>query len=235
MTYIIDFAPQHQAINYTSSFYSQSDVNRFVFSNTQAMRTIQNRINLVALIVAVLFLIPIVSFSQDRLGTNSAKLVIKGTSNIHDWIMTSEKGSCSASFVSDATGNPTAINNLNFIVSVTTLKSEKGSTMDNNAYKAMAAEKYPAVKFVCTSGTVKSNAAGGYTITAPGKLSISSGTKDVTLVATGKMNSDKSIKVDGSYKLKTTDYNVKAISIMLGAIKTSADVTIVYSMTMKPE
>jgi polyisoprenoid-binding protein YceI len=149
--------------------------------------------------------------------------------------MTSEKGSCSGSFVSDASGNPTSVNNLNFIVSVTTLKSEKGSTMDNNAYKAMAADKYPAIKFVSNMGTVKSNGGGSYTITAPGKLTISSGTKDVTLVATGKMNADKSIKVDGNYQLKTTDYNVKAISIMLGAIKTSPDVTIVYSMTMKPE
>lgn len=183
----------------------------------------------------MLFLLPFTSFSQNRLGTNNAKIEIKGTSNIHAWVMTSEKGSCSASFTADANGNLTAINNLNFIVSVTTLKSEKGTTMDNNAYKAMAAEKYPAIKFVSTSGTVKSNGGGSYTITAPGKLSISSGTRDVTLVASGKMNADKSIKIDGNYKLNTTDYNVKAISIMLGAIKTSPDVNIVYSLTMKPE
>jgi hypothetical protein len=199
------------------------------------MRTIQKRIKRIALVVAMLFLLPMASFSQERVGTNNAKITIKGTSNIHDWIMTSEKGSCSTSFAYDASGNPTAINNLNFIINVTTLKSEKGSTMDNNAYKAMAAEKYPAIKFVSNSGTVKANGGGSYTITAPGKLTISSGTKDVTLVATGKMNADKSIKVDGSYKLNTTDYNVKAISIMLGAIKTSPDVTILYSLTMKPE
>jgi hypothetical protein len=199
------------------------------------MRTIQKTIELMVLAAILLVLMPFTSYSQERVGTNNAKIIIKGTSNIHDWIMTSEKGSCSASFVADAAGNPASINNLNFIVSVTTLKSEKGSTMDNNAYKAMAADKYPAVKFVCSSGTVKSNGGGNYTITAPGKLSISSGTRDVTLVATGKMNPDKSIKVDGNYKLNTNDYNVKAISIMLGAIKTSPDVTIVYSLTMKPE
>jgi hypothetical protein len=33
----------------------------------------------------------------------------------------------------------------------------------------------------------------------------------------------------------TTDYNVKAISIMLGAIKTSANVKIDYTLVMRPQ
>jgi polyisoprenoid-binding protein YceI len=120
-------------------------------------------------------------------------------------------------------------------MTVANLKSTHGSTMDNNAYKAMASDKYPTIKFNSSSVTVKSNGGGNYSITAPGKLSISSGTKDVTLVATGKMNADKSISINGSYALVTTDYNVKPISIMLGAIKTSANVTINYTLTMKPQ
>jgi hypothetical protein len=72
-------------------------------------------------------------------------------------------------------------------------------------------------------------------VTAPGKLSISSGTRDVTLVANGKVNADKSLSLDGSYKLVTTDYNVKPISIMLGAIKTEAGVNIKYSFVAKPQ
>jgi hypothetical protein len=121
------------------------------------------------------------------------------------------------------------------VVNVTTLKSEKGTTMDNNAYKAMVSEKYPAIKFSSASATIQNKGGNTFTVTAPGKLSISSGTKDVTLVANGKVNADKSLTLDGSYKLVTTDYNVKAISIMLGAIKTSANVNIKYSLTAKPQ
>jgi hypothetical protein len=107
--------------------------------------------------------------------------------------------------------------------------------MDNNAYKAMGADANPNIKFSSASAAVKANGGNSFTITVPGKLSISNGSRDVTLVATGKLNPDRSFKVDGSYKLVTTDYNVKPISIMLGAIKTSANVNIVYSLTMKPE
>jgi hypothetical protein len=57
----------------------------------------------------------------------------------------------------------------------------------------------------------------------------------VTLTATLKVNADRSVTVDGAQKLKTTDYNVKAISIMLGAIKTSPDVTVKFNMNVKPQ
>jgi hypothetical protein len=202
----------------------------------QEMRTIQKKLEQIGtLLLVIIFLLPGVAFSQVRMGSNSTKVTIEGTSNIHDWIMVSSTGSTSGTWTVDAAGVPTALTNLNFIVNVTTLKSEKGSTMDNNAYKAMASDKYPAIKFSSASATIQGKGGNAFTITAPGKLSISSGTKDVTLVASGKVNADKSLTIDGSYKLVTTDYNVKPISIMLGAIKTSADVTIKYNLTVKPQ
>jgi hypothetical protein len=201
----------------------------------QVMRTMQKKLGQIySLLLVILLLLPGVAFTQVKMGSNSTKVVIEGTSNIHDWIMTSTTGSTSGTWTVDAAGVPIALTNLNFIVNVTTLKSEKGSTMDNNAYKAMAAEKYPAIKFSSTSATVQPKGGNAFTITASGKLNISSGIRDVTLVANGKVNPDKSLTIDGNYKLMTTDYNVKAISIMLGAIKTSADVTIKYSFTAKP-
>lgn len=161
------------------------------------------------------------------------KTTIVGTSNVHDWEMVSEKGNCTMTLIQDAAGVITGISNVNFNMQVKTLKSSHGNTMDNNAFKAMASDKYPDIKFVSASGTVKANGTNSYTVTAPGKLSISSGTKDVTLIANCKVNVDNSISISGSYKLKTNDYNVKPISIMLGAIKTSEDVTIKFSMSVK--
>jgi hypothetical protein len=202
----------------------------------QVMRSIHKKTEQIGFLFLVfLFLLPGVALSQVKMGSNNTKLVIEGTSNIHDWIMTSTTGSTSGTWTFDATGIPTSLTNLSFIINVTTLKSEKGSTMDNNAYKAMASEKYPAIKFSSASATIQNKGGNAFTVTAPGKLSISSSIKDVTLVANGKVNADKSLTLGGSYKLVTTDYNVKAISIMLGAIKTSANVNIIYSLTAKPQ
>jgi hypothetical protein len=178
---------------------------------------------------------PVILQAQPYTTNGAAKIEVAGTSNIHDWTLTSNYGTCTGTFVMDGSGNITGLNNLGFILTVANLKSTHGSTMDNNTYKAMASDKYPNIKFSCSSATVKSNGGGNYSITAPGKLTITSETKEVTLLANGKMNADKTISINGSYKLVTTDYNVKPISIMLGAIKTSANVTINYTFTMKPQ
>jgi YceI-like domain len=174
--------------------------------------------------------------AQVKYASNSSvKIIVDGTSNIHDWKMESSKGTCSATFTLDASGNLTAVNGLTFSVAIASMKSEHGSQMDNNAYKAMAADKYPNITFNAASATITSKGGGNYTISAPGRLQISSGAQNVTLLANAKVNADKSISLDGIYKLVTTDYNVKPISIMLGAIKTSANVSISYVFVMKPQ
>jgi polyisoprenoid-binding protein YceI len=180
--------------------------------------------------------LPGLSEAQVKYASNSSvKIIVDGTSNIHDWKMESSKGTCSATFTLDASGNLTAANGLTFSVAIASMKSEHGSQMDNNAYKAMAADKYPNITFNAASATITSKGAGNYSISAPGQLQISSGAQNVTLVANAKVNADKSISLDGIYKLVTTDYNVKAISIMLGAIKTSPKVSVSYVFVMKPQ
>ena len=166
--------------------------------------------------------------------SGSVKTTIYGTSNIHDWEMSSPNGTCSFSLNMDAGGNLTGVSNVNFQMAVKSLKSKHGNQMDNNAYKAMAADKYESIRFQGSGGTVKGSG-GNYTLTVTGKLNISSGTQNVTLTANCKVNADKSVTVDGSYKLNTNDYNVKPISIMLGAIKTGENVTIKYNMVAKPQ
>lgn len=177
-----------------------------------------------------------ISEAQVKYASNSSvKIIIDGTSNIHDWKMESSKGSCAGTFTLDASNNLTAINGLTFSVAIASLKSEHGSQMDNNAYKAMAADKNPNITFTAASATITSKGGGNFTISAPGKLQISSGAQNVTLIANAKVNADKSVSIDGIYKLVTTDYNVKPISIMLGAIKTSPKVSVSYVFVMKPQ
>lgn len=191
-----------------------------------------------SLLVIILSCFQILSYrlqAQINYGAQSVNTLIEGTSNIHDWELISPKASCTMQLTIDAAGKLTAISGVQYVIQVNTLKSKHGSQMDNNAYKAMDAEDHPTIRFTGTSGIVKSSGVNAYMVTVPGKLNISSGTRDVVLTATLKLNPDRSVSIDGAQKLKTTDYNVKAISIMLGAIKTSPDVTIKYSMNAKPQ
>lgn len=173
--------------------------------------------------------------AQTTYGTQTVNTVIEGTSNIHDWELISNKASCTMQLTLDASGKLTGIGNVQYVIQVNTLKSKHGSQMDNNAYKAMNASDHPIIRFNGSAGTVKPSGSGVYVVSVPGKLNISSGTRDVVLTSTLKMNTDRSVTLEGIQKLKSTDYNVKAISIMLGAIKTSPDVMVKYNMNVKPQ
>lgn len=160
------------------------------------------------------------------------KLVIEGTSNIHDWDMKSDKGYCSSLFDITQTGTLNGVSYINFTVPAESLKSEH-SGMDKNTYKALKTEKYNSISFTASSVNVKAVGATGYLLTAKGRLTISGVTKEVVLTASGTMNADKSISYTGAYKLKMTDYNVEPPSIMLGAIKTGEFVTVKFDLLLR--
>jgi hypothetical protein len=159
------------------------------------------------------------------------KLVIEGTSNVHDWELKSDKGYCSSLFDITQTGALNGVSNINFTVPAQSLKSEH-TGMDKNTYKALNTEKYSNISFTASSVAIKHNGA-GYLLTAKGRLTISGVTKDVVLTATGTMNADKSISYTGAYKIKMTDYNVEPPTAMLGAIRTGEFVTVKFDLLLR--
>jgi polyisoprenoid-binding protein YceI len=163
--------------------------------------------------------------------TGPAKIQILGTSNIHDWEMKTEKGNSTAVFVTDAHGALSGLSALTFTLPVESLKSEH-SGMDKNAYKAMRSDKFAQLSFTVLSASIKP-AGGAYQVSSKGRLTISGVTKDVDVTGTCTVNADKSIALNGSYKLKMTSYNVTPPSIMLGAIKTGDDITVKFNLLYK--
>jgi polyisoprenoid-binding protein YceI len=161
---------------------------------------------------------------------SSASIRLDGTSTLHDWFMESKQSTCDATFTgTDLSG----IQSLNFSLPVTTLKSEKDG-LDKNAYEAMKSDKYPKLSFTLGSGSsvVKENA--GYRIACKGTLTIAGSAQPVTLSVLCKMNTDKSITCTGTYKMKMTTFGVQPPRLMMGAIKTGDDITITFTVQMKP-
>jgi hypothetical protein len=196
---------------------------------TNFKQHVTRRMLMVSLILISLFN---KSFAQVNYTVSGAKLVIEGTSNIHDWEMESNQTACNAVF--QMNGNViTGLTSLNLILMAESLKSGKGP-MDKNTYKALDTEKNPRISFVATQANVKPNGNNAYTVSAKGKLSISSGAKEVWLAAICTVNADKSITVTGSYKLKMIEYNVTPPSIMFGSIVVGDFITVKYNFVLKP-
>src|SRR5664279_2325438 len=87
------------------------------------------------------------------------KIIIEGTSNIHDWDMKSDKGTCTGVFDISNAGLLTGMSVLNFSVPAESPKSEHTS-MDNNTYKALHTKKYSSINFTAASATIKSDGSG---------------------------------------------------------------------------
>ena len=160
-----------------------------------------------------------------------AKIKIEGTSNIHDWEMNTDKGNSTAVFITDGNGTISGLSSLTFSLPIESLKSES-SAMDKNAYKAMHSSKYASLTFTVLSASIKP-AGNNYQVQSKGRLTISGVSRDIDVTALCTVNPDKSIAVNGSYKLKMTAYNVTPPSIMLGAIKTGDDITVKFNLLFK--
>lgn len=186
-----------------------------------------------AVILLSSLLVSVSSHAQSKYqSAGGVKITIEGTSNIHDWDMKSEKGTCSGVFDVNNTGAITGLSALTFSVPAESLKSEH-SGMDKNSYKALNTSKFASISFTAGQATIRPAGNSGHILTTNGKLTIAGVTKDVTLTATGVVNADKSISYTGSYQLKMTDYNVEPPSLMLGAIKTGNSIVVKFNLVLK--
>ena len=171
--------------------------------------------------------------AQTHYHFSSNKMVIEGTSNIHDWSMQSSSATGTAVITTNPSNSVTELGNVSFSVPVETLKSDK-SGLDKNAYKALKTDKFKAIAFNAVKTTITPAGGNNYNISSTGKLSISGVARDVVITATGVLAGDKSLSIKGAYKLKMTDYSVEPPSLMFGAIKTADEVTLKYDIVLKP-
>src|SRR5688572_26798731 len=74
------------------------------------------------------------------------KLVVKGTSSLHDWESVAEKVGCIGSYtiINNALAD---VNEVVVKIPVSSIKSTKGKIMDNKTYEAFKYEKFPDIIF----------------------------------------------------------------------------------------
>jgi polyisoprenoid-binding protein YceI len=162
---------------------------------------------------------------------NTVQLSVSGTSTMHDWVMKTSTGDCSATLQVDGDGNLKDITAMSFSVSSKGLKSGKDA-MDKNAYKALKADKNPNISATLKSADVTMKDGKNYTVKAVISLTIAGKTVETTLDATAKKINDTSFSVKGEKKISMKDYDMQPPSFMLGAVKTGNDVVLNFDLVL---
>jgi len=195
------------------------------------MKKIKNFKERIGIILMTMLLLMIASFTNAQVKYSTKddlNLLVSGTSTLHDWDMKAAKGDCVAVFSFNAGGDVTALSSLTVNIPAEALKSEH-SGMDKNAYKALKTDKAPTISYKLASATI----VGNNTIKCTGKLTIAGATRNAELVATYKINADKSISVSGKKNISMKDFNMEPPSFMMGTIKTGNDIVLKFDVTLR--
>ena len=181
-------------------------------------------------ILAAAALISTFASNAQNIRKNSAFIVkVSGSSNLHDWTMEAKTGSIEANLnLASNVSYLAGIQSLTFNVPVKNLKSTEGTTMDNRAYDALKADKYPTISFNLLTATPVSPQANKSQYKVTGNLTIAGVTKPVEMLANSTKNADGSVIITGQQKLKFTQFGLKPPSFMFGALKVTDNVTIDY-------
>lgn len=169
--------------------------------------------------------------AQVKYSSKSMALTVSGTSTLHDWDMKSAVGTFEGNFTLNAAGAITAVNGISFSTKGESLKSGHDA-MDKNAYKALKIDKAPVITFSSNAATITNLDATDYSVKSTGKLTIAGTTLDAEIVATCKVNADKSITVMGSKKISMKEFGMAPPTFMMGTIKTGNDVTLKFDLKL---
>lgn len=155
----------------------------------------------------------------------SPEITILGTSNIHDWKASSNKGVVSWEIVFEL-GHIAQINDINVVIPVENIKSDKGTKMDIKMQEALKKETYPEIKFTLDRVEKIQSINGKGDIFTQGYLEIAGIKKLIELDLILEKINNRTIQIKLSKKLKMTDFDIKLPTALFGLIKTNDEVTI---------
>lgn len=160
----------------------------------------------------------------------ASRIVIEGRSNVHAWTCATSSFEATATapdLPADESGS--RLTALSLSIPVKSIDCGHGD-MNRNLQKAMHADAHQTITFRMTSYEAAKKG-DSYDAMMRGTLTINGVDKPVDIRASVTPNASGGAEVVGSTPIRTTDYDVQPVKVMLGTLRTSPDVTITFRLT----
>lgn len=157
---------------------------------------------------------------------------VQGSSNVHNWTMTSSGMDSQGDFTFDEENQLLAVSAFGFTVEAKSLKSGHES-MDSRTYKAIKADLYPRISYKLQSAVITQVQKNKYLIKAVGDLTIAGVTQTTMMNVNVVVNPDNTLNCTGFEKVKLSDYKIDVPRFMLGTLKVGNDLTIQYNFNCR--
>jgi polyisoprenoid-binding protein YceI len=176
------------------------------------------------LVALVVLIATNVVSAQDKFSVaDESKIVVQGTSTIHDWETKVTEFSGGGVFAINSQ-TIELVNNFQLSIPVKSLESGKKG-MDNKIYEALKADKAPHIQFQFRDAQFTSPGK----VTVKGKMTIAGKSKDVQLVSDYRVDNGNII-VKGTHSMKMTEFDIAPPTAMMGTVKAGDQIQIVYDL-----
>src|ERR1019366_2399038 len=190
------------------------------------MKNVKSNKIFLLLLFGILFLNMANPFMGNYLLSKDYAVTIHGTSNLHSWDETVETvaGNCNINWNSDGTFN---LETVNIKMNVHSIKSDMGSIMNNNTYRALKADANPEIIFTLNnpikSIPIKSNEKA---FSVKGNLTIAGITKNIDMQGKAFIQEQGKFAFEGTQTIKLTDYGIDPPTALFGTLKVGDERTI---------
>ncbi|WP_163325898.1 YceI family protein [Draconibacterium mangrovi] len=182
-------------------------------------------ISLFAFLLASNLSVAQVSYEENE---SNSKLMVTGTSSIHDWEMAIEDYDCLVSASADE-NQQISIESIKFSCLAESITSDN-KIMDNKAHKALDSDDHPKISF---SADATVSATTNSLTKTKGKLQIAGKEKEVELEFTVAEAKDDQFKVSGKISVKMSDFGIEPPTAMMGTLKTGDEVFIHFDIVLQ--
>jgi polyisoprenoid-binding protein YceI len=185
------------------------------------------------LMVALIFACFVSSAQTQYKVLPASKVEVSGTSTLSNWIVRSEELSGeilfapSAKSVNGSRAAQGTISRATVTLDVSSMKSEKGETMDNKMYNALKKDSYPAIMFSLQRAMQLTGAA---TVAAVGEITLAGVTKPIIFDLNMDVAND-TFHFHGQKSLKLSDFQIEPPTAMFGQIETGDDITVIVDVS----
>lgn len=165
--------------------------------------------------------------------TNRAhQMTISGTSNIHDWSTNVESMKIEAE-MELVNGFVSAVGTVAMSARVSSIKSDKGTIMDNKTKEALKGDKHPVIRYDLKQVEIQERKDKVSLLKTEGTLHIAGVTRPIKMNVYARQLPNNEVEVWGSHKINLAHYGMKAPTALMGSIKTGDEVTVTYSVILK--
>lgn len=167
-----------------------------------------------------------------RFSNRSHQMTISGTSNLHDWTTNVEDIHLVAE-MELVNGYVSTVGTVTMSAKVNSIKSDKGSVMDNKTKEALKGDKHPNIIYKLRQVEITQLKDKISKLTTEGTLSIAGVTKPVKMDVYARQLPSGEVEVWGANAISMKDYGMQAPTALMGSIKTGDKVAVKYSVILK--